>query len=133
MNKGGHPCIFVGESGTAKTTIIENYLHALPPDKNTILSVSFSSRTKSRYLQHALEDVMEKRTKDTYGPPVGRRLHLFIDDLNMPQVDSYGTQQPIAFLKHFVERSGFYDLNKELNWKKIKDTQVMFVVCVVCL
>jgi dynein heavy chain len=34
---------------------------------------------------------------------------LFIDDLNMPKVDKYGTQQPIAMLKLFIERSGIYD------------------------
>eukprot|EP00210_Caulerpa_lentillifera_P005286 g5050.t1 len=122
---GGHPCLLVGDSGTAKTTIVEKYLEALSVDHNVILGLSFSSRTKAKYIQRALEDVIEKRTKDSYGPPVGKRLHVFVDDLNMPQVDLYGTQQPIAFLKMFVERSGFYDLNKELNWKKIKDTQVI--------
>jgi hypothetical protein len=33
-----------------------------------------------------LEANVEKRTKDTYGPPPGRRLLIFIDDMNMPQV-----------------------------------------------
>lgn len=27
---------------------------------------------------------------------------IFIDDLHMPKVDTYGTQQPIALLKFFV-------------------------------
>jgi dynein heavy chain len=39
----------------------------------------------------------------------------------MPKVDTYGTQQPIALLKTLIERQGFYDREKELNWKKIKD------------
>ena len=47
--------------------------------------------------------------KDVYGPPLGRQMILFIDDLNMPKVDTYGTQQPIAFLKLLIERGGFYD------------------------
>jgi len=54
--------------------------------------------------QRTVEDSTEKRTKDTYGPPMGKRLVMFIDDLNMPRVDQYGTQQPIAFLKLFIER-----------------------------
>lgn len=50
------------------------------------------------------QDATEKRTKDTYGPPIGKRLLLFVDDLNMPRVDTYGTQQPIALLKLFIDR-----------------------------
>ena len=37
-------------------------------------------------LQRNLEANVEKRTKETYGPPVGKRLLVFIDDLNMPRV-----------------------------------------------
>ena len=52
----------------------------------------------------SLQDITEKRTKDTYGPPMGKRLLVFLDDLNMPKVDSYGTQQPIALLKLLIDR-----------------------------
>ena len=55
---------------------------------------------------------------------MGKRLVMFIDDLNMPRVDLYGTQQPIALLKLFVERKGLYDRGKELGWKHMKDVQV---------
>lgn len=63
--------------------------------------------------------------QDTYGPPMGKRLLMFVDDLNMPRVDTYGTQQPIALLKMFVERKGYYDRGKELGWKNIKDVQMV--------
>lgn len=29
---------------------------------------------------------MEKRTKDNYGPPMGKRLLVVLDDMNMPKV-----------------------------------------------
>lgn len=51
-----------------------------------------------------LQDGTEKRTKDTYGPPMGKRLMIFLDDLNMPRMDQYGTQQPIALLKLLIDR-----------------------------
>ena len=44
----------------------------------------------------------------------------FIDELNMPLVDTYGTQQPIALLKLLLERDGWYD-RKDLQWKRIVD------------
>ena len=83
--------------------------------------MNFSSRTTSLDVQRNLEANVEKRTKDTYGPPPGKRLIVFIDDMNMPQVDTYGTQQPIALLKLLLERGGCYDRGKDLNWKGIKD------------
>ena len=52
---------------------------------------------------------------------LGKKLIIFIDDLNMPQVDTYGTQQPIALLKLLLEKGGMYDRGKDLNWKAFKD------------
>ena len=37
-------------------------------------------------VQRNLEANVEKRTKDTFGPPLGKRLIVSIDDMNMPQV-----------------------------------------------
>ncbi len=58
----------------------------------------------SNKLQYTQQDGTEKRTKDTYGPPMGKRLMIFLDDLNMPRMDQYGTQQPIALLKLLIDR-----------------------------
>lgn len=52
---------------------------------------------------------------------IGKKLVVFIDDMNMPQVDTYGTQQPIALLKLLLEKGGMYDREKDLNWKIFKD------------
>ena len=120
---GGRAVLFVGDSGTAKTVTIANYLGNLDQTKNIILNMSFSNRTTSMDVQRSVEDSVEKRTKDTYGPPMGKTLYLFIDDLNMPRVDLYGTQQPIALLKMLIERKGLYDRGKELNWKNLKGLQ----------
>ena len=117
----GKPVLFVGDSGTAKTVTIAKYLANLDIQKNVLLGMNFSSRTTSMDVQRGVEEVVEKRAKDTYGPAAGKRLVLFFDDLNMPKVDLYGTQQPIALLKTLIEREGLYDRGKELNWKKMRD------------
>lgn len=72
-------------------------------------------------VQRTIEAAVEKRTKDIYGPPVGKRLIAFIDEMNMPSVDQYGTQQPIALLKLLLEKEGMYDRRKDLSWKTFKD------------
>jgi dynein heavy chain len=72
-------------------------------------------------VQRTIEAAVEKRTKNIYGPPVGKKLIAFIDDLNMPKVDEYGTQQPIALLKLLIEGGGMYDRGRDLHWKTFKD------------
>ena len=59
----GKPCLLVGESGTAKSVSIQNYLGHLDPTSSIILNINFSSRTSSRDVQRAVEDATEKRTK----------------------------------------------------------------------
>lgn len=118
---GKQPVLLVGETGTAKTAIVANYLRNMNPDVNIILNLNFSSRTSSMDVQRTIEASVEKRTKDVFGPPIGKHIRTFIDDMNMPQVDTYGTQQPIALLKLLFERGGMYDRDKDLNWKRFKD------------
>ena len=89
MVKIKRPVVFVGETGTSKTATIQNFLRKLDPDLSVsvppdhipacdiacylqlLLNVNFSSRTTSMDVQRNLEANVEKRTKDTYGPPPG--------------------------------------------------------------
>ncbi|KAM5237710.1 dynein axonemal heavy chain 10 [Ctenodactylus gundi] len=121
MVKIKQPVIFVGESGTSKTATTQNFLRNLNKETNIVVMVSFSSRTTSLDIQRNLEANVEKRTKDTYGPPMGKRLLVFMDDMNMPKVDEYGTQQPIALLRLLLEKGFLYDRGKELNCKSLRD------------
>ncbi|XP_028981786.1 dynein heavy chain 10, axonemal [Diachasma alloeum] len=121
MNHLKRPVLLVGETGTSKTAVIHEFLRSLDSDRFQKLLINFSSRTTSLDVQRNIESVLEKRTKDVYGPSPGKQLTVFIDDMNMPLVDTYGTQQPIALLKLLFERGGFYDRGKDLNWKNIKD------------
>lgn len=52
------------------------------------LIINFSSRTSSRDVQNTIEASLDKRTKTIYGPPMGKHMAIFIDDLNMPVVDT---------------------------------------------
>ncbi|XP_062480123.1 dynein axonemal heavy chain 10 isoform X3 [Pezoporus occidentalis] len=115
------PVVLVGESGTSKTATTQNFLSNLDKDLYLLLTINFSSRTSSLDIQRNLEANVEKRTKDTYGPPVGKRLIIFMDDMNMPRVDEYGTQQPIALLKLLLEKGYMYDRGKEMSCKFLRD------------
>jgi dynein heavy chain len=121
MDKVRRPTVLIGEMGTSKTATTQNYVNNLDQDLCLVINMNFSSRTSSLDVQRYIESSVEKRTKDVYGPPPGKRILVFIDDMNMPQVDTYGTQQPIALLKLLMDKGGMYDRGKDLNWKQIKD------------
>ncbi|KAM9219274.1 dynein axonemal heavy chain 10 [Leptosomus discolor] len=121
MVKIKRPVVLVGESGTSKTATTQNFLNNLNKDLNLLLVINFSSHTTSMDIQRNLETNVEKRAKDTYGPPRGKRLIVFMDDMNMPRVDEYGTQQPIALLKLLLEKGFLYDRGKEMNCKILQD------------
>jgi len=105
----GQPVLFIGESGTAKSVMLQNTLESYPVEESTILNINFSSRTRSVDFQRTICDNISKRTGRIYGPEQGKKLRVFIDDLAMPKIDTYGTQQPLALLKFLVERSFMYE------------------------
>ncbi len=125
------PVLFVGESGTGKTVTIQNYLKQLTSGNNKsnslILNINFSSRTTAMDFQINLEDNLETRLMRTMGPPSGKELIVFIDDMGMPTVDKYETQQPLAFLKLLIEKKNYYTRdNKDLI--RLVDTNVKKII-----
>ena len=112
------PVLFVGESGTGKTVTINNYLKFLTKEKNSpyvILNMNFSSRTNSTDFQNTMEEILETRFLRTMGPPSGKELIIYVDDLGMPKIDRFETQQPIAFMKLLIEKKCYYTKdNKDL-------------------
>jgi len=52
------------------------------------------------------------------GAPTGKRIIIFVDDLNMPKLDTYGSQPPIELLRQYQDFGGLYDREK-LFWKEI--------------
>jgi len=126
MNK--KPVMFCGDSGTAKTVTVFSAFRQLDTDKYMFLNVNFSSRTTSKNFQDIIEENIDKRSLKAYGPKsAGKKMVLFIDDLNMPVIDKYGTQAPNALLKFLVERNQLYQRGGDLELRDIVDVQ--YVSC----
>jgi len=121
--------MFCGDSGTAKTVTVFSAFRSLDQDVYMFLSVNFSSRTTSRNFQDVIEENIDKKSLKSYGPKVlGKKMILFIDDLNMPVIDKYGTQQPNALLKFLVEKNQLYQRGGDLELRDIVDVQ--YVGCI---
>jgi dynein heavy chain len=118
------PVLFIGESGTAKSVMMQNTLESYSIETSAILNINFSSRTRSLDFQRTISDNISKRTGRIFGPEQGKKLRIFIDDLSMPKIDTYGTQQPLALLKFVIERAFMYERDGDLEKIIIQDESI---------
>lgn len=114
--------LFVGSAGTGKTTLVREYLHNTG-DGILHANINMNYYTDAAALQQQLERPIDKRSGKTYGPPPGKKLIYFIDDLNMPFVEAYGTQTPIELLRQHADYRSFYDRTDLSLRKTLVDVQ----------
>jgi len=90
--------LMTGETGVGKSVIIKDFLMK---SEEAIVSafVNFSGKTSCRNLQDAFEGNLEAKRKTLLGPPAGKKMIFFVDDVNMPQLEKYGAQPPCELLR----------------------------------
>jgi dynein heavy chain len=118
---GGRNILISGETGVGKSVIVKDFLMKAPEHIVSAM-VNFSGKTSTKNLQDAFEGNLEAKRKTLLGPPGGKKMIFFIDDINMPQLDTYGSQPPCELLRQAIDSTGFYD-TKKLIFKQIKDTR----------
>jgi dynein heavy chain len=123
--RNGKYAMLVGNAGTGKTEIIKNYLDSLDKEKDGILSknIVMSYYTTSFTLQNELEGYIDKRSRNTFGPPMGKKMVFFIDDMNLPFVETYGTQNSIALLTQHMQYGSIFDRTDLGMRKQLMDIQ----------
>nr|CAD7423389.1 unnamed protein product [Timema monikensis] len=119
------PLMLVGPAGSGKSVIMAEKLNSLP-DNYAVTNVPFNFYTTSEMLQMVLEKPLEKKAGRNYGPPGTKTMVYFIDDMNMPEVDAYGTVQPHTLVRQYMDYGHWYDRAK-FTLKDIHNCQ--FVSC----
>lgn len=115
------PIMIVGGAGTGKTVTINEKVSHLP-DNYAVSNILFNFYTTSESLQKSLEKTLEKKVGRNYGPTGSKCLLYFVDDLNIPEVDAFGTVSAHQTVRQFMDYRHWYDRTK---WtlKEIRNCQ----------
>ncbi|KAI8900476.1 dynein heavy chain and region D6 of dynein motor-domain-containing protein [Globomyces pollinis-pini] len=125
LSDNAKPVLLIGNAGAGKTVLMQDKLNSYGDDRLCI-NVPFNFYTTSTSLQNVLEKPLEKKAGKNYGPPGNKKIIYFLDDLNMPEVDKYGTASPHTLLRQHLDYRHWYDRQK-LTLKEIHNCQ--YVAC----
>ena len=127
MHKQKKSVLIVGMAGTAKTSTTLMFFGSLDPEKMLVKRVNFSSVTTPFMCQSSIEVELEKRGGKTFGPPAGKAMTIFMDDLSMPEVNNWGDQPTLEIVRLIVEYGGFCFLDKDKrgDFKVCEDLQFL--------
>lgn len=103
--------LLTGETGTGKTVNAFQFLSGLNPEKLIPLTLIFSAATTANQIEDMFFQKLQKRRQRVWGPPLGRKFVVFVDDMNMPALEKYDAQPPIELLRQYMDHGGWYERN----------------------
>jgi dynein heavy chain len=111
-----------GPTGVGKSVYISELCSFEMDEAYQMLKICFSAQTGANQTQDFLDEKFEKRRQRMYGPPLGKKYIIFVDDLNMPKKEEFGAQPPIELLRQKCDHGGWYDRkNKDKPFNRIVD------------
>jgi len=107
------PVLLLGGSGTAKTSSALMFFATFDASKRLLKRINFSSATLPGMFQESVEAELDKRGGKSFGPPNNKKMTIFVDDISMPMVNTWGDQPTNEIVRQIIEMSGIYFLDKD--------------------
>ena len=123
--KVGKNALLIGEQGSAKSTLINCYLKKIKNDNLLVMHSNFSSTTTTQLFQKSIEGNIDRRMGSVFGPPVGKNMMIFVDDVSQPEINKWGDQVTNEFFRSLIESKGFYSLERPGDFHSILDIKYM--------
>ena len=95
----GSNVLITGETGVGKSVVTKDFLSLADADTLISACINFSGKTTTRNLLDGFEGNLDQKRKNLLGPPSGKKMIFFIDDVNMPQYDRFFSQPPCELLR----------------------------------
>lgn len=88
---------------------MQKYLSERDPEFYSDSGIDVNFYTEHRDIQYAVESVIDKRSGRIFGPAPGKKMIYYLDDLNLPEIEEFGTQNALSMLRMIMDLKTFYD------------------------
>lgn len=116
----GKPVLLVGPTATGKSIYAMDYLtKKMDLELYTALPMNFSAHSHANETQDIIMAKLDKRRKGVFGPPLGKKCVIFIDDLSMPLHEPFGAQSSVELMRMLLDHWMWYDRKDNVPYKLI--------------